>query len=169
MTLAVTADPARLTGRPVFRGAFLVRTTNGLSRPVTVYARGNYTEDKRPAAAGPNTVYVEARSGAAETPVDIPKDGVYSVLVRTSIRIPWGSEQKFDVTINDRTDTATIQPGYQWNDGTGTERVVWVCSLGQLKAGTNRLHIKTNSPDLSVTEYIITDNPAVFFVQERNK
>ena len=168
LKLSVTTDPSRLTGRPVFRGAFLVRTSNGLSRPVSVYATGAFKEEKYPAAAGPNTFYIEAKSGAADTQIDIQKEGVYSLLVRTSIRIPWGNEQKFDVSMNGKSATASIRPGYQWNEGTGAERVVWLYSFGQLNTGTNRLNVKYNSPDMSVVEYIITDNPAVFFIQEWN-
>ena len=48
------------------------------------------------------------------------------------------------------------------------ERVVWLYSFGQLKAGTNHVNIKSKNPNLTVTEYIITDNPAAFFIQERN-
>ena len=168
LTITVTTDPARLTGRPVFRGAFLVRTPNGLSRVVTVYAKGAYTDEKRPASAGPNTVYIDAKNGAADTQVDIPVYGVYSLLVRASISATRKDRQGFDISINGETATATVQPLYQWNVGTGAGRVVWLRSLGQLKAGTNRINIKSTGQDLTVVEYIITDNPAVFFVQERN-
>jgi len=161
LTLTVTADPAKLTGRPVFRGAFLVRTPSGLSRPVTVYAKGAYTEDKRPAAAGPNTIYINAKSGAADAQINIPNDGVYSLLVRTTRK----GNQKYDISLNDKTDSTTLQSYYLNDDN---DRVVWLYPFGQLKAGTNHITIKPNKPDQSIVEYIITDNPAVFFLQERN-
>src|SRR5262249_7670491 len=59
LTLDVVVDPAAFHGRPRFRGAFLVRTPTGLSRPVSVYASAEFREDLRPAAA-PNSIYLEA-------------------------------------------------------------------------------------------------------------
>ncbi len=61
LTLTVSVDPTVLRGRPQFRGAFLVRTPSGLSRPVSVYAAADFREDLRPAAA-PNSAYLAADS-----------------------------------------------------------------------------------------------------------
>ena len=167
LKLTVAADAARLRGRPVFRGAFLVRTPNGLSRPVTVYAKGDYVEDKRPVSAGPNTVYVEAKSGAADSLVNIRKDGVYSLLVRASSNGQRGGRQAFDISNNGETVNIGLASA-AWYLRTGGERVMWLYSLGQLKAGINHVKIKSDNPGLTVVEYIITDNPASFFLQERN-
>lgn len=167
LKLTVTANPGGLTGRPVFRGAFLVRTPNGLSRPVSVYAKGAGIDDKRPASAGPNTVYIDAKDGAADTQINIPKNGTYALLVRASGTAPRRSNQKYDIKINDETSNVAVQSGY-WYVGTDAARAIWLYSFGQLKAGTNRISIKPVSPDLKVEEYIITDNPAAFFIQERN-
>jgi hypothetical protein len=160
VTLTVTTTPAKIPGRPLFRGAFLVRTPNGLSRPVTVYAKGNYTEDKRPASA-PNSVYIEAKSGVADTQINIPKDGSYSVLARIS-----GGGPRFNVTINGQSSPITAQSGY-WYIRSGVERVIFLSSLGELKAGTNHINIKSGNPNLTVIEYIVTDNPAEFFLQNK--
>ncbi|MCL2710189.1 MAG: hypothetical protein FWE95_04850 [Planctomycetaceae bacterium] len=162
LTLTVTADPTKLTGRPKFRGAFLARTPNGLSRPVSVYAKGVYTEDKRPASAGPNTVYLETRDGNVDTQINLPGAGNYSLLVRT----PRGP-QRFEVAINNKNLNFPM-PGYQWSAGQSAERVVWLQPLGQLNAGANQVKINYTGPANTIVEYIITDNPAVFFVQERN-
>ena len=162
LTLTVTADPAKLTGRPIFRGAFLVRTPNGLSRPVTVYAKGNYTEDKRPASAGPNTVYLETKDGNVDTQINLPNDGTYSLLVRTPRNSP-----KFEISINGKTSNVEMS-GYQWGLGRSEERVVWLAPLGQLEKGATHVNIKYTGQANTIVEYIITDNPAVFFVQERN-
>ncbi len=158
--LTVTADPARLAGRPVFRGAFLVRTPDGLSRPVSVYAKGNYTEQKRP----PTAIYFLPTATTFTT----EKTRSYALLVRASIKTPWHGKQEFDITLDGKTTTASIEPDYQWNVGTGAERVIWLNALGTLTAGKHRVAIKCVGSDITVTEYIITDKPAVFFVQERN-
>ena len=169
LKLVITADPTKLSGRPIFRGAFLVRTPNGLSRPVTVYAKGTYTEVKHPATAGPNTIYFDPTNNLIDTKIIIPKDGVYALLARAYIRIPWRDTLEFDISINGKSSTATYihRHQWQWNEGTA-DRVVWLNSLGQLNAGTNHINVKTISQNVSVVEYIITDNPAIFFIQERN-
>ena len=168
LQLTITADPAKLTGRPVFRGAFLVRTPDGLSRPVTVYAKGVYSVEKRPEAAGPNTVYINATDGATGTQINIPKEGDYSLLVRVSNRIPSRGSPRFDIAINGLADTAAVYSNYQWNIGKGDERVVWLYALGRLKAGSHNLSVKTANTDMRIVEYIVSDNPAAFFLQERN-
>ena len=167
LKLTVTVDPAKITGRPVFRGAFLVRTPSGLSRPVAVYAKGDYVVDKRPASAGPNTVYIDGKSGAVDTQINIPTDGVYSLLVRLSPSTPQGGRRGFDLSLNDKTSSATAESGY-WYLRNGGDQILWLYSLGELQAGTNRISIKPADPNLKDVEYIVTDNPTVFFTQERN-
>ena len=61
MRLKVTVDNGLLVGRPLFRGAFLVRTPEGLSRPVSVYAKGLFKEIFRPEEAK-QTVYLDPAS-----------------------------------------------------------------------------------------------------------
>ena len=167
LELTVTANPAQLTGRPLFRGAFLVRTPNGLSRPVTVYAKSNYTEPKRPVSAGTNTVYVDAASGTANAPIEIPGDGVYSLLARISDKTVRRGNLDFNVSVNGKTDAFTVQSG-AWYLVNGVERVVWLYSLGPLKAGPSSISIKSTNPNIGIVEYIVTDKPAAFFLQERN-
>ena len=163
LTLNVTIDVARMKERPLFRGAFLVRTPNGLSRPVTVYAQGNYTEDKRPSYA-PNTIYIEPKSGAADMQINIPKEGNYSLLARVTPNR--SRDPRFNITINNKTSPTTAETGY-WYLEEEVERVLYLSSFGQLKAGANHVKITSDNPGLTVSEYIITDNPAVFFLQER--
>ena len=168
LQLTVAADPARLTGRPVFRGAFLVRTPNGLSRPVTVYAKGDYVEDKRPASA-PNTVYLEAVSGEADRQIKIPDDGDYSLLARVSPNpASRGGSPRFDIKINGESLPSAAQSGY-WYLRNDVGRVLYLSSFGQLKAGAHRVELKCVNQNVTVVEYIITDNPATFFIQETYK
>jgi hypothetical protein len=67
LKLTVRVDRGMVNSRALFKGAFLVRTAEGLSRPVTVYAAGKYQEELRPPEA-PNTIYVEAASIAGTEP-----------------------------------------------------------------------------------------------------
>ncbi len=127
--LSVTVDAASLKGRPRFKGAFLVRTADGLSRPVTVYARGEFTEDLRPSAGG-HAVYLDAAAMAgAEVPVhpadetgvvgrkfieiggaqgsptlhadfELPVAGHYSLLGRMAMDGDRKNRRAFDVTLD---------------------------------------------------------------------
>jgi len=168
LALTVTVDPAKLTGRPMFRGAFLVRTPTGLSRPVSVYAKGGYTAEKRPAAAGSNTIYIAAETGAVDADINIPQEGVYSLLIRISPTTVRGGGAGFDVTLDGGTSTVTGQSGY-WYLQSDTEQVIWLHAFGELKAGVKQLKIQPANRNLADVEYIVTDNPAVFFLQERHR
>ena len=163
--LAVRTEAATLKGRrPIFRGAFLVRTPEGLSRPVSVYAEGDYVEDKRPAVAGPNSVYLPANNNIVDAQINIRQAGTYSLLVRAS----GGGDQNFDILVNGKASTAGFTGWMQWSGGKTHERVIWVHSLGQLAPGDYRVVVRTKNPTPTVAEYIITDKPSVFFMQDIN-
>ena len=87
----VTFDPAKLRNRHDYRGAFLVRTADGYSRPVSLYVKGQYENPARPQVKdGAVAVYVDTsklnlRKGSkkpVEFAFDLPKDGKYGILVR---------------------------------------------------------------------------------------
>lgn len=128
--LSVEVNPAALRGRPRFRGAFLVQTPAGLSRPVTVYAPGEFQEELRPKSA-PHTVYLKAselpglaklvrqteapgvsggtyvalRGGdgdpAIVTSFALPQSGGYSLLARVGIESSAGRRQNLALTLDD--------------------------------------------------------------------
>jgi hypothetical protein len=62
-SFTVTVRPERMTRRALYRGAFLVRLANGLSRPVMVYAATGYQQAVQPAREGVWTQFVEAEAG----------------------------------------------------------------------------------------------------------
>lgn len=87
----VTFDPAKLKNRHDYRGAFLVRTADGYSRPVSLYVKGQYENPARPKLKeGAVAVYVDTaalnvKKGSkkiAEFAFDVPKDGKYGILMR---------------------------------------------------------------------------------------
>ena len=185
LTLTVTVDPARLRGRPLFKGAFLVRTPEGLSRPISVYARGEFREDPRPAAA-PDTVYVEAAKHAGATPggrhvllaaeagaqtleaeVTLPRAGEYALLARAAVEGGVLGSRAFELTLDDAGEPAAISfsADYNWNVGDERFRVVWLHALGRLEAGKHRLRLRAVRGALKVSELILTQHPAVFFPQ----
>lgn len=102
-TLTVTFHPSKMTGRRHWRGAFLVRTPEGLSRCVSVYAeRTDFEQPARPVKSA-RTVYATPASpislprggtSTAELSFDIPEEGNYWLFARgkgerrlTSIRV----------------------------------------------------------------------------------
>ena len=58
----VTLDPKRMGARKKYRGVFLIRLENGLSRPVMVYARTDVVSPIQPAHTGDGTIYREAEA-----------------------------------------------------------------------------------------------------------
>ncbi|MCR5750978.1 MAG: right-handed parallel beta-helix repeat-containing protein [Kiritimatiellae bacterium] len=95
----VTFHPDRMADRRQWRGAFLVRTPEGLSRCVSVYAeKTDFEQPARPVESA-RTVYAapsgsgEINAGkAASTPVevefDIPEEGDYWLFIRG--KTAWG-------------------------------------------------------------------------------
>ncbi len=197
VTLTITVDPAALQGRPDFKGAFLVRNPDGLSRPVTVYAAGKFTEDLRPASA-PNTAYIEAAtvpalaslvrptaapgvfggkyvafSGANDEPglqasFVLPRPGRYSVMLRASIAGNGTKLRPFELSIDGRKlENVDLETGYHWNTGATQFRAVYLHALGELPAGRHELQLAVKGA-LNLNEVIITETPAPFLAEGRH-
>jgi hypothetical protein len=165
LTLTVTLNRTALQGRPRFKGAFLVRTANGLSRPVSVYATADFHEDLRPASA-PNSAYLDATNAEIDTRFTARQAGKYSLLVRAAPRDGGGRDGSFTVALDDAKEPArvSLQSSYQWNQGATNQRVVYLYALGDLAAGEHRLRVTRTRGDVEVKEFIVTDNPTAFFI-----
>jgi hypothetical protein len=191
VTLTVKVNAVALAGRPLFRGAFLVRTPSGLSRPVTVYAAVPFQENLRPAAAAPNTAYIEAAALPAltshvrttdapgvfggrfvalskdEAPeiraqFSVPEAARYVLLVRASIRRGVMNRRAFAVSVDGGATVAMeMTPDYNWNTDNDRFRAVYGCSLGELKPGAHDLRF-TVKGGLNLNEIIVTDTPSAF-------
>jgi hypothetical protein len=195
LTLKVTVNPARLQGRPIFRGAFLVRSPNGLSRPVSVYAATDFREDLRPAAAA-SSVYLEAAalpalapnarpttalgvSGGKSVPLAGPdgtvaatftlqRAGKYALLARVSPGRDVLQRLNLDLSLDGAAAPVRVSANadYQWNTGATNFRVVFLHALDELAAGEHQLRLRVLAGELNLNELIITDNPAAFFIDE---
>lgn len=170
LTLEVTVDPAVLRGRPRFKGAFLVRTPAGLSRPVSVYATADFQEDLRPGAAR-DAVYLAATTPEVGAKFTLARAGAYSLLARAAVKGDVMRRRNFEVALDGVAAPAgiSINTDYQWNTGATNSRVIFLHALGELQAGEHRLHVRLANGELDVTEYIVTDNPAVFFIDDWQK
>lgn len=58
VTFTVRTIPDRFRGRPLMRGAFLIRFENGLSRPVSVYAETGWEMPLKPHKPGDVAIYL---------------------------------------------------------------------------------------------------------------
>lgn len=191
--LLVTIDKDNLIGRQMFRGAFIIRTPEGLSRPVSVYAKGEFTEDLRPSAA-PNTVYIEVAElpgmkkftrttskpavskgkyvelkGSSKEPamsaeINITEAGSYSLLLRLAIKDDV-SPRKFHLTLDKEEKDVSFNPYFRWNQVDENYRVVFLQSLGELTVGKHQIKLKDIKGKINLNQLIITDNPGVFFEQ----
>ena len=126
----VTLIPEKMTGRTIYRGAFLIRLENGYSRPVMVYAETDvvpvakpsredvwveYIEAEAPAggkrydvvpdpsASGGTCVLVSgpAREDPSEYRFSVPDTGKYFVLLRVRSDEPVGSHDSFHFGVDD--------------------------------------------------------------------
>lgn len=141
---AVSVIPERMKTRKVYRGVFLVRLTNGYSRPVTVYARTDFVPPVKPESGGEFVAYVEgeAPSGGAAYDVmadaqasggrcvlvsgegtrqpaeyrfSVPVDGSYVVLMRVRSEEPVGAHDSIQFSIDDgKMDEATVRSDSSW-------------------------------------------------------
>lgn len=160
LQLTITLDEDKLHGRPLFRGAFIVRTPDGLSRPVSVYSKGEFKEDLQPSAA-PNTVYIEAASlpgmsditkttsnpavskgrfielnenskeNTIETEFKIEKPGKYYLLMRMAIKDNL-RPRKFQLNVDNNPEiTIAYQPVYRWSSADDDDfKVLFLQELG---------------------------------------
>ena len=190
--LCVTFDAKRSGDRPLFRGAFLVRTASGLSRPVTVYSKNTYKENIYP-VKNKKTVYIEAESltsqniqkaskasggkyivlnGEKKSPeincnFTVPAKGKYYLLARTSI--PKGTMRNRHINMSldsKKAQEIIVKPAYQWNATVADKfRTIWLTDLGTLSKGKHNIKLKPLKKILNLDMLIITDNPEVFFIQ----
>ena len=90
LELQVRLLPERMQDRRFWRGAFLVRTPDGLSRPCTIYKETGFVPPFRAERPGDVAVYLDAaRPDATDGPVQewsfsVPKSGRYYILLHGS-------------------------------------------------------------------------------------
>ncbi|MCC7492279.1 MAG: right-handed parallel beta-helix repeat-containing protein [Fimbriimonadaceae bacterium] len=144
LELRVILQPARMTARALYKGAFLVRLPDGLSRPVMVYAATSYQQAVKPAADGVWTQFLEAEqpsgakayqvvadpaasggkalllAGAAkEGPVEyrfgVPRAGVYHLLLRVRADEPTAQHDSLHFALDGAAQqTSQLRVGAAW-------------------------------------------------------
>ena len=140
----LTVIPDRMQTRKVYRGAFLIRLANGLSCPVTVYAKTDFAPPVKPDSEGEFVAYLEGEEpsgGSAYEVIDdatasgskcvvvagspdrepseyrfsVPADGSYIVLMRVRSDEPEAAHDALRFSIDDgEMDEATLYSDISW-------------------------------------------------------
>ena len=161
----VTFNPARMHGRHEYRGAFLVRTSDGYSRPVSVYAEGAYANPFRPEKQWMFAKYLDW-TGSGEYRFSVPKDGKYFILAYVrSTTGPISYEAALDGAPKAHA-RFSVRPYWTWQlmgiNLYGDAR----CSVFDLKAGEHVLAIrdveKRIGKDCELEALVVTDDPGPF-------
>ncbi|MBL7737246.1 MAG: right-handed parallel beta-helix repeat-containing protein [Chitinophagaceae bacterium] len=191
--LIVRIDTSKLRGRPAFRGAFIIRTPNGLSRPVSVYAKAAFKENLRPLIA-PNTIYIEAASlplmekfsrttndpvvsdgkyimlnAASEEPemsneIDIATAGEYHLLLRLGVRENVDPIE-FQLVLDGDKREIPFRTHTRWRKPDSTFKVIFLEPLGYLSSGKHRMTLKVLKGKINLNQIIVTNKPGEFFEQ----
>ena len=190
VTFTVKLKPELMNERTIYRGAFLLRQDNGLSRPVSVYAKTDFVQPARLHKDGDFALYINAEDykvaggkvevisdknadGAKavrmyqskdnkpfEYEFEIPRDGKYHLMLRCR----YGHRPRVMIAIDDQklADSALhIMPFWSW--ATSGYNCEWgkKVKVMQLKAGKHTLKIlPLGWKDIDLIA--ITDNPGAY-------
>jgi len=168
----VTFDAAKMAKETFPKSAFLVRTADGFSRPVTVYAETDHVPFVK--CEKPGEVALYGKPGSFT--VDVPKDGVYYLLLRGRMLkgLTGRSGEIFaDVNLSSCPFSRTLEgasPRFDLRAGVdswgietrGEGHPQWY----HLKAGpcTVRVWLKDSKdePKFACTDIVLTDSPGSF-------
>ena len=169
LTFTVTFRPERMNDRHDYRGAFIVRTPEGLSRPVSLYAETDFVPPYRAEKPGDFALYADGlKEGTFETfsrktdrtfAFDVPKDGRYYFMVHSkdfgklSVAVD-GDKPDVSKQQNKSYPTWTmLTPGHAFGN---------MCRHYDLKAGRHTVTIRSTAGSLQYDGLVLTDNPLSF-------
>ena len=105
----------------------------------------------------------DVKTGEVNTEINITKTCKYFLLARAGIKNGLYERNCFYV-LGDKHKEMSINPRYHWTRPEKTFKVIFLDVLGELTEGKYRLRFGSKN-DINLNELIITDNPAVFFIQ----
>ena len=172
VTFTVTFRPERMADRHDYRGAFLVRTPEGLSRPVSLYAETDFVPPYKAAREGDFALYADGlcegdfktfdRKKETAFTFDVPKAGRYYLMVhakgegRDRLRVAVDGEQAAE-SIQQTKPYPTwtmLTPGHKFGDMT--------CHW-DLQPGPHTVRIRATAyGKLQFDGLVLTDNPGSF-------
>lgn len=176
LTFTITFDDAKMKDAPAYRGAFLVRTPNGLSRAVTLYSTAEWSQPLHCEREGDVAVYAkpeEAKTdaeGFSTWTFAAPRDGRYYLMAYAQ------ADRRPDVwlAVNDEKPGHSLLqtcPDYPvWgilsNRGAyKASRMMWGARVTwyDLKAGeTATVRLKRCKGEYDLRALVMTDNPVAF-------
>ncbi len=170
LKLKVSVKPERMANRRHYRGAFLVRTADGLSRPFSLYAETDFVPPYRAERDGEFALYlpdggkegdfIELTTKAREFAFDVPKDGRYYLMVhgigRTHLK----------VSVDGSKPGKSKQQGYAdyptWTMLAPEKGFGDMCCPYDLKAGRHVLKVGTAYGRFKFDGIVLTDSPGSF-------
>ena len=172
MALTVRFDEARMKDAPVYRGAFLVRTPDGLSRPVSLYATTGWAQPERCEKPGDVAVYahpedaVRDAEGYSVYTFTAPKKARYYFMAFVQaddfshVTAAVDGEDPARSIVQSAVNSpvwSIIAPGApEWSIKPGRVRFY------DLEPGEHRLRIKGAGGDFRPKAFVMTDNPLSF-------
>lgn len=174
--LTVTFRDERMHDAPAYRGAFLVRTADGFSRPVTLYATADWKQPFVCERPGDVAVYrradeaVKDADGFSSWTFAAPRDGRYYLLAyaradrRPTVRLAVNDEEP-GLSMLQTCPDYPVWGMFGWSDARKAARMMWGRRVRwhDLKAGEKlvvRIRPETDPYDLDAV--VMTDNPLAF-------
>lgn len=167
--LRVSFNTAAMNGRRNYRGAFLVRNPQGLSRPISIYAETDVVPEYRPSSLAGTAIYAEDLScGRYITPqtgesyayeLSVPVDGRYYFMIHGKGRC------SLLVSIDGEPPSVSRQQGYDYPAWT---MLTPGCKFGamsrhfDLKSGNHRVVLSKARGDFEFDGIVVTEDPLAF-------
>ena len=170
LTFTVKLDDAKMKNQHFYRGAFLVRTPNGLSRPVSIYAETDWESPIECAKEGEFALYARKdelqQSGGWYTKTfDVPKAGTYWFFIHGKkekgaprpvwrVKVDGGAEECSEQQATDYYSWTMLAPGRRFG--------LWIHQY-DFEAGPHTISIKPAKHDFKEWDAIaISDSPGSF-------
>ena len=172
MAFTITFDESRMKNAPLYRGAFLVRTPDGLSRPVSLYVATDWRQRERCERPGDVAVYADPADAVRDAEgFDVytfaaPKDARYYFMAFAQAE---SFSHAFAAVDEDEPEKTVVQSAVEspvWSI-LAPGRPEWSIDPGRiryydLKVGAHRLRVKRESGDFRPLAFVMTDNPLSF-------
>lgn len=158
---------SRMRDRRYYRGAFLVRTPDGLSRPVSVYATTGFVPPLKPKDNVNVAVYANEINlqpgGEVSVRVNVPETGRYWILVRGKSD---GSNQILNVSLDGRDLGKSIQQQSDYPTWTmlnpGCRPIKVMTTHFDLEKGEHIVKLRHLKGKFQFDALVLTDSPKSF-------
>jgi Right handed beta helix region len=192
INFTVKLKPELMKERSIYKGVFLIRLKNGYSRPVSIYAKTDVEQLVKPSNKGIFTLYLEAekpissescqvledskassakyikledkKKAPVEYSFDIPKDGIYFILMRVKSKRPARGHYSMKFGIDNKTlKNAHLKNNESWCWDVAADRNSDLNRVHGYKLKKGKHTIKIIARKTFYLDMIaVTKNPKVF-------